>query len=136
MRRPGLWRFVRASPWVGRGRAQVIAVNVLLPFAAAAGVVEAAELFERLPGEPTNRVVRYMAELLGGPDVRFRGACQQQGLLHLFKADLREPQLRALPGAWRRNATCSSCGPPQDDTQMKFRGRGGRICNPRVGQNV
>ena len=48
-------------------------------------MVEAAELFERLPGEPTNRVVRYMAELLGGPDVRFRGACQQQGLLHLFK---------------------------------------------------
>lgn len=83
-RRPSLWQLVRASPWIGRGRAQVVVVNVVLPFAAAAGVVEAAELFERLPGEPSNRVVRYMAEQLGGPGVRFRGACHQQGLLHLF----------------------------------------------------
>jgi Protein of unknown function (DUF2851) len=82
---PQLWQFVRASPWIGRGRAQVIAVNVLLPFAAAAGSADAEALFERLPGEPANRVVRYMAEQLSGPGVRFRGACHQQGLLHLFK---------------------------------------------------
>jgi hypothetical protein len=65
----------------------VIVVNVLLPFASAAGLAEAAALFERLPGEPANRIVRYMAGQLGGPEqlVRFRGACQQQGLLHLFK---------------------------------------------------
>jgi hypothetical protein len=42
-------------------------------------------VFERLPGEPPNRVVRYMAAQLGAPAVRFRGACQQQGLVHLFK---------------------------------------------------
>jgi hypothetical protein len=84
-RRPSLWRLIRVAPWIGRGRAQVVAINVLLPFAAAAGVAEAHELFERLPGEPSNRVVRYMAEQLGAPAVRFRGACQQQGLLHLFK---------------------------------------------------
>jgi hypothetical protein len=48
-------------------------------------VAEAAGLFGRIPGEPTNRVVRYMAGLLGAPAVRFRGACQQQGLLQLFK---------------------------------------------------
>jgi len=83
-RRPRLWPLVRASPWIGRGRAQVIAINVVLPFAAAAGVAEAAPLFERFPGEPSNRVVRYMAAQLGGPGVRFRGACHQQGLLHLF----------------------------------------------------
>jgi hypothetical protein len=76
---------VAAPPWIGRGRAQVVVINVLLPFAAAAGLADAARLFERLPGEPTNRVVRYMASQLGGPDLRFRGACQQQGLLHLFK---------------------------------------------------
>jgi hypothetical protein len=29
--------------------------------------------------------MRYMAEQLATPGVRFRGACQQQGLLHLFK---------------------------------------------------
>jgi hypothetical protein len=87
--RPVLWRFAGAKTWIGRGRAQVIAINVLLPFAAAAGVPEARALFERLPGEPSNRIVRYMAQQLGGPAgpdrVRFRGACQQQGLLQLFK---------------------------------------------------
>jgi hypothetical protein len=82
--RPRLWPLVRAAPWIGRGRAQVIVVNVLLPFAAAAGVAEASAVFERLPGEPANRVVRYMAAQLGAPAVRFRGACHQQGLLHLF----------------------------------------------------
>jgi hypothetical protein len=47
-------------------------------------VTEACSLFERLPGEPTNRVVRYMARQLGEPAVHFKGACHQQGLLHLF----------------------------------------------------
>jgi Protein of unknown function (DUF2851) len=84
-RRPTLWRLARVAPWIGRGRAQVVAINVLLPFAAAAGVVEAASLFERLPGEPSNRIVRYMAQQLGAPAVRFSGACHQQGLLHLFQ---------------------------------------------------
>jgi Protein of unknown function (DUF2851) len=86
-RRPSLWRLGRASPWIGAGRAQVIAVNVLLPFAAAAGVGEAASLFERAAGEPSNRVLRYMAGQLGGggTGIRFSGACHQQGLLHLFQ---------------------------------------------------
>jgi hypothetical protein len=84
-RRPKLWPLACASPWIGRGRAQVIVINVLLPFAAAAGLDEAGSVFSRLPGEPSNRVVRYMAAQLGAPRVRFRGACQQQGLLQLFK---------------------------------------------------
>src|SRR5205814_739103 len=75
-RRPRVWPFAWASPWIGRGRAQVIAINVLLPFAAAAGLSEATELFERLPGEPTKRIIRYRAEQLGAPTIRFRGACQ------------------------------------------------------------
>jgi hypothetical protein len=95
-RRPSLGQLTRASPWIGPGRAQVVAINVLLPFAAAAGVAEAGSLFERLPGEPSNRVVRYMAEQLRAPALRFRGACHQQGLLHLF----------ALTCAARR---CESC---------------------------
>ncbi len=85
LRWPKLWQETRAAPWIGRGRAQVIAINVLLPFAAASGLAEAEALFARLPGEPSNRVVRYMAAQLGGPGIRFRGACHQQGLLHLFK---------------------------------------------------
>lgn len=92
--RPSLWRLVAASPWIGRGRAQVVVVNVLLPFAAAAGLEAAAELFERLPGEPDNRVIRYMAAQLSAATaspvepterLRLRGALHQQGLLHLFK---------------------------------------------------
>ena len=86
VRRPKLWQVTCAAPWIGRGRAQIIAVNVLVPFASAMGLAEAEALFERLPGEPRNRVVRYMAAQLGMPGVRFRGACQQQGLLQLFKA--------------------------------------------------
>ena len=85
VRWPRLWPLVTASPWIGRGRAQVIVVNVLLPFAAAAGMAEASGVFARLPGEPPNRIVRYMAQQLGAPAVRFRGACHQQGLLQLFK---------------------------------------------------
>jgi hypothetical protein len=80
-----LWRLVYAPPWIGRGRAQVLVVNVLLPLAAALGVAEAAELFERLPGEPSNRVYRCMAEQLAAPGLRLGSACRQQGLLHLFK---------------------------------------------------
>ncbi len=82
---PKLWQATRAAPWIGRGRAQGVAINVLLPFAAACGLADAEALFERLPGEPGNRVVRYMASQLSESGVRFRGACQQQGLLHLFK---------------------------------------------------
>jgi hypothetical protein len=108
-RHPKLWVLARASPWIGRGRAQVVVINVLLPFAAAAGVQEAAELFERLPGEPTNRVVRYMAAQLGGPDsrVRFRGACLQQGLLQLFKLTCASRVCERCPAhaAHRRGAT-------------------------------
>ena len=104
VRQPRLWSFAWATPWIGRGRAQVIAINVLLPFAYAAGLAQADELFVRLPGEPTNRVVRYMAEQLGAPAVRFRGACHQQGLLHLFQqtcaARLCERCPARLTGAW------------------------------------
>jgi hypothetical protein len=112
-RRPELWPLARAAPWIGRGRAQVVAVNVLVPFAAAAGVDEAAGLFERLPGEPSNRIVRYMAQQLGEPAVRFRGACHQQGLLHLFQLtcvarECARCPARAAPGATTPGAETSN----------------------------
>lgn len=103
-RRPSLWQLTRAAPWIGRGRAQVVAVNVLLPFAAATGLEVAENIFERLPGEPSNRIVRYMAQQLGEPAVRFHGACHQQGLLHLFRLTCAARRCercpaRATPGA-------------------------------------
>jgi hypothetical protein len=91
---------VYAPPWIGRGRAQVLVVNVLVPFAAAVGCTQAETLFERLPGEPSNRVLRYMAGLLRSDQVRFRGALLQQGLLHLFGATC----------ATRRCGTCPARG--------------------------
>jgi hypothetical protein len=101
MRHPRLWPFACASPWIGRGRAQVVAINVVLPFAYAAGAEqEASDVFERIASEPTNRAVRYMADLLAGPGVRFRGARHQQGLLHLFKNSC----------AVRRCETCPALG--------------------------
>ncbi len=85
-KRPRLSDLVAASPWIGRGRAQVIVVNVLLPLARALGVEGVDALFARLPGEPSNRVSRYMADLLAEPGQRFASAQQQQGLLQLFDA--------------------------------------------------
>jgi hypothetical protein len=84
VRRPRLWEAIAAPPWIGRGRAHVVVVNVLLPFALAAGLADVTTLFERLPAEPANRVTRYMTGQLATQGTRFRGACQRQGLLHLF----------------------------------------------------
>ena len=105
-RHPQLWQAVAAAPWVGRGRAQVIAVNIVLPFAYASGLAEAEALFERCPGEPGNRVLRYMADQLSPQPsterVRFRGACLQQGLLHLFAQTCASRLCEACPAARRR----------------------------------
>jgi hypothetical protein len=83
-------------PWlVGAGRAGEVAVNVLLPFAYALGQAtsdralseRALTLYRRYPSGPPNRVVREMAVQVGGaagPKLA-RGACRQQGLLHLYR---------------------------------------------------
>ncbi len=99
---PGLWTVVAASPWIGRGRAQTIVVNALLPFAAASGSRTAQELFERLPGEPWSVPTRYMAAQLGSPDIAFRTACERQGLLHLFKTACAVRACEACPAVDRR----------------------------------
>jgi hypothetical protein len=112
-RHPRLWPLSRAAPWIGQGRAQVIAINVLLPFAAAAGQAEAAAVYERAAGEPSNRVVRYMAGQLGSAaaGIRFRGACHQQGLLQLFQMTCASRACERCParaGHFRSSAPASS----------------------------
>jgi hypothetical protein len=117
LRWPKLWQLTRAAPWIGRGRAQIIAINVLVPFAAAAGLSEAEGLFERLPGEPSNRVVRYMAAQLGGAGIHFRGACRQQGLLHLFTYTCAARVCELCParaGGRRRRATSPAAAASND----------------------
>jgi hypothetical protein len=86
----------------------VIVINVLLPFAAAAGVEGAAAVFERLPGEPANRVVRFMAtqfvaaaEPRDDQPIRFSGALHQQGLLHIFKTTCATRLCGACPARGR-----------------------------------
>jgi uncharacterized protein DUF2851 len=118
-RRPRLWPLLRASPWIGPGRAQVIAVNVLLPFAAAAGLTEAAAIFERAAGEPSNRVVRYMASQLGSAarGIQFRGACHQQGLLQLFKATCAARACERCPA--RAQAGAALRQPARDGSEGK-----------------
>jgi hypothetical protein len=120
VRSPKLWQVTRAAPWIGRGRAQIIAINVLVPFAAATGLSEAESVFERLAGEPSNRVVRYMAAQLGAPGIRFRGACQQQGLLQLFNSTCAARVCELCPArarrgkAGRRLATSPPAGASKD----------------------
>jgi hypothetical protein len=84
-----------ARPWlIGSGRAGEVAVNVLLPFLHALGragddaalAERALTLYRRYPATAPNRVTREMARQLGGPDgaASARGACRQQGLIHLY----------------------------------------------------
>jgi hypothetical protein len=83
-------------PWlVGAGRAGEVAVNVLLPFCYALGQAtsdrtlseRALAVYRRYPSGPPNRVVREMAVQVGGADGPrlARGACRQQGLIHLYR---------------------------------------------------
>ena len=85
-----------ARPWlVGSGRAGEVAVNVLLPFLHALGssaddptlARRALGLYRRYPSTSSNRVTREMARQLGGARgaASARGACRQQGLIHLYR---------------------------------------------------
>lgn len=71
---------------IGQARAGEMAVNGLLPFAAAYGSEEQAlSLFRCYPPLEENSLTRHMRELLGiGPGVG-RSARAQQGLLHLYR---------------------------------------------------
>ena len=81
-----------APPYVGESRARDIAVNVVLPFMFAWGVVTrdrelrraSMELFRRMPGLAENEITREMKRLLPS-EVDTRGARRQQGLIHLYK---------------------------------------------------
>ena len=64
-RQPAPWRLLEERPWVGRGRALAMTASVLLPFAAALGVAEAEDVYQRMAGEPASRPARHMAETLG-----------------------------------------------------------------------
>ena len=91
----GLSSMLEARPFVGKGRASEIAVNVALPFAHAMakargdGELESAslEMFGRLPALQENSVTREMRRILvgAGKGIGPGGARRQQGLVHLYK---------------------------------------------------
>ena len=69
-----------------------MAVNAVLPVLAAVargrgdrdGSARLTALFEALPSLPLNSLTREAVRLIGGP-VAGLGACEQQGLLHLYR---------------------------------------------------
>lgn len=94
---------------VSRGRAAILAVNVVLPLAAAwaARQGEAADaalgeraraLYAAFPGLPSNQITREMARQLGMLR-QPRGARAQQGLQHLWARHCREKRCAGCPCA-------------------------------------
>jgi hypothetical protein len=95
----------RRSSLLGRGKAGEIVTNVLLPFAfALAGTVKdrqlmskAMALYHGYPGLAENEITRHMASQLH-LEYRFAcTACQQQGLIHIFRNYCREGRCTECP---------------------------------------
>lgn len=97
--RPRLEQVAQMSPGIGAGRARTLIVNVILPFAAAAGVACAEQLYRRIPGEPLNRPIQYMAAELGVSTRRFSTACHRQGLIQLFRTRCENRRCEVCPAA-------------------------------------
>jgi uncharacterized protein DUF2851 len=89
---------------VSPGRANIVAVNVALPFAAALAASRQDEalanraraVYEAWPGLPSNQIVREMARTLGLARLP-RGALAQQGLHNLWRYTCREKQCARCP---------------------------------------
>ena len=88
-----LARDADGAAMIGEGRARQMAANAVLPGLAAQarrrgdrrGVARLAALFEEVPPLPANSLTREAFRLLGDRDAGRLGACEQQGLLHLYR---------------------------------------------------
>jgi hypothetical protein len=93
---------------VSRGRAAILAANVVLPYAAAWAVrhgdpdllVRARAAYAALPGLPSNQITREMVRQLGLAR-QPSGARAQQGLHHLWAQHCREKRCAQCPCAMR-----------------------------------
>jgi hypothetical protein len=101
----------RSSVLLGREKASEIVINAILPFACAWGETsadlklkrKAAEIYHRYPSPADNELTRHMKQqLLLKPETRL-SACQQQGLLHIFKAYCRLRNCTSCPVASTRS---------------------------------
>lgn len=94
----GITSKTKISALLGNGKAGEIAVNVLLPFAFSWGELvneaslteQAMELYRNYPGLTENCLTRHMAKQLCLEEPADFTACQQQGLIHIFKNYCRE----------------------------------------------
>ena len=90
---------------LGRGRAAVIVINVLLPFAAARGRLnsnpelsaKAMEIYRHYPALADNALQRHMANQLGTGRYLAGTARRQQGLLHIYKTLCSQGRCRECP---------------------------------------
>ena len=78
---------------VGDSRAREIAVGAVLPLLAAMGSTAAWAMYEQFPALQDNTVTREAVALIGKRRGLRLKACQQQGLLHLYRK-----AVRATPG--------------------------------------
>jgi len=94
----------RCSALLGRERASAISINTILPFACAWGELntdlklkkKAAEVYHGYPQTGDNELTRYMKQQLRLKQEVRLSACQQQGLIHIFKTCC-------------RHRTCAEC---------------------------
>jgi len=90
---------------VGRGRADDIVVNVLLPFAAAWGQAnshqtlasQAFEIYRRHPVLAVNTLERHMTGQLGINRYIINSAQRQQGLIHIYRTRCSQGKCRECP---------------------------------------
>ncbi len=109
----GYWRnhfdfgIAQKKNWalLGREKAAAIVINIVLPFACAWGELnsdlklkkKAAEIYRRYPRAGDNELTRYMKQqLMLNPQARL-SACQQQGLMHIFKTCCRQRNCTECP---------------------------------------
>jgi hypothetical protein len=78
---------------LGMGRAADIILNVVLPLAAARGEItpdpelnrRVNEIYRRYPRLDTNSLEKHMSNQLGISRGRITSACQQQGMIHIYR---------------------------------------------------
>jgi hypothetical protein len=100
----------RTSALLGREKASEVVINAILPFVSAWGEAAAGpglqrkadEIYHRYPKPGDNELTRYMRQQLRlKPDAHL-SACQQQGLIHIFKTCCRHKACADCPVAFNR----------------------------------
>lgn len=111
-RRPArLVESLMATGLIGPGRAREMVINAVLPWAYAWGELAswkelqhaAVGCYRAFPCSGENAITREAARLLGLSPHVARGACQQQGLIHLYRQRLHDTESWRLDasGQWR-----------------------------------